>query len=102
MTDVTKDLQRVAIKAKAPILDEITEASGQGALTPVQTPDNLEPIQPRHLTVEDIQSIENKANEFVEKVKTEPSDWQLGNFVFGLGQEIMDQTDRKSVVRERV
>jgi len=33
MTDVTKDLQRVASQAKAPILDEITEASGQGALT---------------------------------------------------------------------
>jgi len=101
MTDMTKDLQRVADQAKAPILDEITEASGQGALTPVQTPDNLEPIQPKHLVVEDIQDIENKANEFVEKVKAEPSDWQLGNFVFGLGQEIMDQTQAQVTLYDR-
>ncbi|MCP4673368.1 MAG: tellurite resistance protein, partial [Desulfobacula sp.] len=101
MTDMTKDLQSVAIQAKAPILDEITEASGQGALTPVQTPDNLEPIQPRHLSVEDIQDIESKADEFVEKVKLEPSDWQLGNFIFGLGQEIMAQTQAQVTLYDR-
>ena len=101
MTDMIKDLQRVASQAKAPILDEITEASGQGALTPVQAPDNLEPIQPKHLTAEDIQGIENKADEFVEKVKAEPSDWQLGNFVFGLGQEIMDQTQAQVTLYDR-
>ncbi|MEN8211393.1 MAG: toxic anion resistance protein [Thermodesulfobacteriota bacterium] len=101
MTDMTKDLQRVASQAKAPILDEITEASGQGALTAVQTPDNLEPVQPKHLTVEDIQGLEKRADEFVEKVKLEPSDWQLGNFVFGLGQEIMDQTQAQVTLYDR-
>jgi len=53
------------------------------------------------MTVEDIQGIENKANEFVEKVKTEPSDWQLGNFVFGLGQEIMDKTQAQVTLYDR-
>ncbi|MEN8212259.1 MAG: toxic anion resistance protein [Thermodesulfobacteriota bacterium] len=101
MTDMTKDLQRVASQAKAPILDEITEASGQGALTAVQPPDNLEPVQPKHLTVEDIQDLEKRADEFVEKVKLEPSDWQLGNFVFGLGQEIMDQTQAQVTLYDR-
>jgi len=101
MTEMTKDLQRVAAQAKAPILDQITEASGQGALTPVQTPDNLEPVQPRHLSVEDIQEIEARADEFVEKVKLEPSDWQLGNFVFGLGQEIMAQTQAQVTLYDR-
>jgi uncharacterized protein YaaN involved in tellurite resistance len=101
MTDMTKDLQSVAKQAKAPVLVEITEASGQGALTPVQTPDNLEPVQPRHLAVEDIQDIEIKANKFVDKVKLEPSDWQLGNFVFGLGQEIMAQTQAQVTLYDR-
>jgi len=101
MTDITKDLQTVASQAKAPILDEITEASGQGALTPVQTPDNLEPVQPRHLSAEDIKNIETKAMEFVDKVKLEPSDWQLGNFVFGLGQDIMAQTQAQVTLYDR-
>lgn len=101
MNDMTKDLQNVANQAKAPVLAEITEAAGQGALTPVQTPDNLEPVQPSHLSVEEIQDIKDRADEFVEKVKLEPSDWQLGNFVFGLGQEIMAQTQAQVTLYDR-
>ena len=101
MTNMTKDLQSVASQAKAPILDQITEASGQGALTPVQTPDNIESVQPRHLSVEDVKDIETKAMEFVDKVKLEPSDWQLGNFVFGLGQDIMSQTQAQVTLYDR-
>jgi uncharacterized protein YaaN involved in tellurite resistance len=101
MNDMTNDLQSVATQAKAPVLTEITEASGQGALTPVQSPSNLEPVQPKHLTVEDIQTIEAEANDFIEKVKAEPSNWQLGNFVFSLGQEIMEETQAQVSLYDR-
>ena len=101
MNDMTQDLKSVAIQAKAPVLTEVTEISGQGALTPVQSPSNLEPIQPKHLAVEDIQAIESEADAFLEKVKAEPGDWQLGNFVFSLGQEIMDQTQAQVTLYDR-
>ncbi len=101
MTDITQDLQSVAQQAKAPVLSEVTQVSGQGALTPVQAPSNLEPVQPKHLTVEDIQAIETKADEFLEKIKADPSDWQLGNFVFSLGQEIMDETQAQVTLYDR-
>ncbi|MCP3875936.1 MAG: tellurite resistance protein [Desulfobacteraceae bacterium] len=101
MNDVTQDLQSVAQQAKAPVIAEVTQVSGQGALTPVQTPSNLEPVQPKHLAVEDIQAIEVEANEFLEKIKEDPSDWQLGNFVFGLGQEIMQETQAQVSLYDR-
>ncbi len=101
MNDISRDLQNVARQAKAPVLTEVSEISGQGALTPVQAPSNLEPVQPKHLTVEDIQALETEANAFLEKVKTEPGDWQLGNFVFSLGQEIMDQTQAQVTLYDR-
>ena len=101
MNDMTTDLRNVARQAKAPVLAEITEVSGQGALTPVQAPSNLFPVQPRHLTVQDIQAIEAKADEFIEKIKQDPSNWQLGNFVFGLGQDMMEQTQAQVSLYDR-
>ncbi|MCK5838009.1 MAG: toxic anion resistance protein, partial [Desulfobacula sp.] len=101
MNDMAQDLQSVAQQAKAPDLAQVTQVSGQGALTPVQSPSNLEPVQPKHLAVEDIQAIEAKANEFLEKIKADPSDWQLGNFVFSLGQEIMDETQAQVTLYDR-
>ena len=71
MTDYSQDLKSVAIQAKAPVLAEVTESSGQGALTPVQSPSNLAPIQPKHLAVEDIQALESEAESFLEKVKNQ-------------------------------
>ena len=101
MNDMAQDLHRVADQAKAPVLSQVTEVSGQGALTPVQAPADLVPVQPRHLTAEDIQAIAAEAAAFVERVKAEPSDWQLGNFVFSLGQEIMDQTQAQVSLYDR-
>lgn len=101
MNDMAHDLQSVGQQAKAPVLAEVMQVSGQGALTPVQAPSNLEPVQPKHLAVEDIQAIEAKANEFLEKIKADPSDWQLGNFVFGLGKEIMDETQAQVTLYDR-
>ena len=101
MTDMVQDLQNVAHQAKAPVLAEVTQVSGQGALTPVQAPSNLVPVEPGHLTVEDIQAVEAEADQFLEKIKKDPSDWQLGNFVFGLGQEIMSQTQAQVTLYDR-
>ncbi len=101
MNDMTQDLQRVADQAKAPVLAEITQVSGQGALTPVQAPSNLEPIQPKHLTVEDIAAVETEANGFLGKIKEDPSNWQLGNFVFSLGQKIMEETQAQVTLYDR-
>ncbi len=101
MNDMAADIQQVAQQAKAPVLAEIDQVSGQGALTPVQTPASLEPVQPRHLTVEEIQALEARADEFVGKVKSDPSDWQLGNFVFSLGQEVMAETQSQVSLYDR-
>ncbi len=101
MNDMVQDLKNVGHQAKAPVLAEVTQVSGQGALTPVQAPSNLEPVQPKHMAVEDIQAFEIKANEFLEKIKKDPSDWQLGNFVFGLGQEIMEETQTQVSLYDR-
>jgi len=101
MNDMVQDLKNVGQQATAPVLAEVTQVSGQGALTPVQAPSNLEPVEPKHMAVEDIQAFETKANEFLEKIKEDPSDWQLGNFVFGLGQEIMEETQTQVSLYDR-
>lgn len=101
MNDMVQDLQNVAQQAKAPVLAEVTQVSGQGALTPVQTHANLVPVQPGHLTDEDVHTIESEADQFLEKIKQDPSDWQLGNFVFGLGQEIMAETQSQVSLYDR-
>jgi uncharacterized protein YaaN involved in tellurite resistance len=101
MNDMVQDLERVAQQAKAPVLAEASQVSGQGALTPVQAPSSLVPIQPKHLSAEAAQKIEEQAEQFLEKIKADPSDWQLGNFVFGLGQDIMDQTQAQVSLYDR-
>ena len=101
MNDTAQDLQRVAQQAEAPVLAQVEEVAGQGALTPVQTPSNLKPVEPGHLSVEDIRSIETEADAFIEKVKTDPSNWQLGDFVFGLGRSIMEETQAQVSLYDR-
>jgi uncharacterized protein YaaN involved in tellurite resistance len=101
MTSLSQELANVAQQSKAPVLAEVTDAGGQGALTPVQAPSELVPVQPKHLAVEDIQAFEKEADDFVEKVKAEPSDWQLGNFVFSLGREIMEETQTQVSLYDR-
>jgi len=101
MSSLAQELASVAGQAKAPVLAEVTLASGQGALTPVQAPDQLVPVQPGHLAVEDIKALEEAADGFVEKVKADPSDWQLGNFVFSLGRDIMEKTQAQVSLYDR-
>lgn len=101
MNDEAKDIQSFAKQAKAPVLEQVDLASGQGALTPVQQSDNLEPIKPSHLKEKELKDIETKADEFIEQVKKDTSDWKLGNFVFGLGKTIMDQTQAQVTLYDR-
>ena len=101
MNEIPQDLQSVVQQAKAPVLAEAGPVAGQGALTPVQTPSNLEPVIPGHLSDADLQALEAKAEQFIENVKQEPSNWQLGNFVFGLGQEAMQQTQAQVTLYDR-
>ncbi len=101
MSSLAQELANVADQAKAPVLTEVTQASGQGALTPVQAPTQLVPIQPGHLSVEELNALEDEAQRFVEKVKADPSDWQLGNFVFSLGREVMEQTQSQVSLYDR-
>jgi uncharacterized protein YaaN involved in tellurite resistance len=101
MSSLAQELAGVAGQAKAPVLAEVTQASGQGALTPVQAPDQLVPVQPGHLAVEDIKALETAADDFVEKVKNDPSDWQLGNFVFSLGRDVMEKTQAQVSLYDR-
>ena len=101
MNDTAQDLQRVAEQAKAPVLAQVDQVAGQGALTPVQAPSNLQPVQPRHLAAEDIAAIEADAGAFMDKVKADPSDWKLGDFVFGLGRNIMEETQAQVSLYDR-
>lgn len=101
MNDMVQDLQSVANQAKAPVLAEIEQVGGQGALTPVQSPSHLVPVIPGHLSEEQLAALETKADEFIDKIKQDPSDWQLGNFVFGLGQKIMEETQSQVSLYDR-
>ncbi|MCG8549768.1 MAG: toxic anion resistance protein [Desulfobacterales bacterium] len=101
MSSLAQELAVVAGQAKAPVLAEVTQASGQGALTPVQAPDQLVPVQPGHLAVDDVKALEEAADGFVEKVKADSSDWRLGNFVFSLGREIMEKTQTQVSLYDR-
>lgn len=101
MSSLAQELANVAVQAKAPVLAEVTQASGQGALTPVQAPNQLVPVRPGHLSVDDIKKLEAAAQEFVEKVKTDPSNWQLGNFVFSLGRDVMEKTQAQVSLYDR-
>ena len=101
MTSVVQDLERVADQAKAPVLAEANQAGGQGALVPVQAPDQLVPVRPGHMDEQAVAALETEADSFVENVKADPSDWQLGNFVFSLGREIMDETQAQVSLYDR-
>lgn len=101
MTSLSQELEAVARQAKAPVLAQAEEAGGQGALIPVQAPGELVPVRPKHLAVEDIGKIEAAAADFVEKVKSDPSDWQLGNFVFSLGRDILSETQAQVSLYDR-
>jgi len=50
------------------------------------------PVRPGHLTDEREAEINREAEAFVEKVKADPSDWKLGDYIFKLGNSILEKT----------
>ncbi len=92
LTRETKELSSLVQQAKAPDLAVVTETGGQGALVPVQPPDQLVPVRPGHITDEQDLEIAKEAESFVQKVKTDPSDWKLGDYIFKLGESILEKT----------
>lgn len=88
----TRDLAVIVQQSQAPDLATITEAGGQGALVAVQSPDALVPVRPKHLEDAQDAGIQQEAAAFVEKVKADPSDWKLGDYIFKLGESILERT----------
>lgn len=97
----TKELALLVQQSQAPDIATVDETGGQGALVPVQAPDGLVPVRPKHLTDEQDKEILQEAEAFVEKIKTDPSDWKLGDYVFKLGQEIIEKTKIQVSLYER-
>ena len=71
-TPETKDLAVLVQQSQAPDLAVIAEAGGQGALVPVQAPDALVPVRPKHLDDARDREIVRDAEAFVEKVRIGP------------------------------
>ena len=95
------DIRNITEQAKAPQLAEIKEVKGQGALTEVQPTGAIEPVVPHHLSDERRAAIEAEADEFIEKVKADPSDWQLGNAIFNLGQDVLTEAQGQVSLYDR-
>ena len=91
LTPETKELAVWVEQAKAPDLAVIAEAGGQGALVAVQAPDELVPVRPKHVDDARNLALMDAAADFVDRVKTDPSDWKLGDYIFKLGQSIMEK-----------
>jgi len=91
-TPETKELAVLVQQAQAPDLAVITEAGGQGALVPVQAPEELVPVRPKHVDDTRNLAITEEAEAFVKKVKSDPGDWKLGDYIFKLGESIMEKT----------
>ncbi len=102
---MTKELAVISKQAQAGDLilatEQHAEVGGQGALVPVQEPSELIPVKPKQLTDEQDAELENRAKEFVNKIKEDPSDWKLGDFIFSLGKEVLDQTKVKVSLYDR-
>ncbi|UCD31865.1 MAG: toxic anion resistance protein [Desulfobacterales bacterium] len=96
-----KEITALVTQAQAPDLATITEAGGQGALIPIQPPNELVPVRPKHISDERDKEIQQQAQEFVEMVKSDPSDWKLGDYIFKLGHDIMEKTKINVSLYER-
>jgi uncharacterized protein YaaN involved in tellurite resistance len=96
-----KEIITLVEQAQAPDLAMVPAGEGQGALVPVQPPDELVPVRPGHITDERDQEIHGAALEFIESVKADPSDWKLGDTIFKLGHDIIDKTKINVSLYER-
>ena len=87
------DITRTTEASKAPETLAVTEWDGGGALTPVQEQAAIVPVKPVHLDNSQDEELGKKAYEFIELVRSDPTDYRLGNIVFQLGSKAMDMTN---------
>lgn len=91
-----QELQRInqaTEQSRAPETLEIEVVGDQGALVPVQQEGQIVPVMPKHLTAEMDQTVGEKANAFLEMVRTDPTNYKLGDVIFNLGNTAMDITN---------
>jgi uncharacterized protein YaaN involved in tellurite resistance len=87
------EINQMVERSQAPDSLAVTVWEGEAALTPVQVPDQIMPVRPAHLDNAKDEEIGKKAYEFIEIVRSDPTDYRLGNIVFQLGSAAMDMTN---------
>jgi uncharacterized protein YaaN involved in tellurite resistance len=87
------EINRTAELSQAPETLAVTEWEGGGALTPVQDQNQIVPVKPKHMDAAKDEELGKKAYEFVEIVRSDPTDYRLGNAIFQLGNSAMDMTN---------
>jgi len=87
------DITRTVDASKAPETLAVTEWEGGGALTPVQDQASIVPVKPNHLDNEIDEELGKKSYEFIELVRSDPTDYRLGNVIFQLGSKALDMTN---------
>ncbi len=96
MSKETQEIQNIVAQAKAPDLSAVTEAGGQGALVPVQSPNELVAVVPKHLDKSREETIGKEASEIVDAIKTDPGDWKHGDLIYNLGKDVITQVNTES------
>ncbi len=87
------EINQMVERSQAPETLAVTVWEGDKALTPVQSQDTIIPVKPSHLENAEDEEINKKATEFLEIVKSDPTDYRLGNIIFQLGNAAMDITN---------
>ena len=87
------DITRTVEASQAPETLAVTEWEGGGALTPVQDQASIVPVKPGHVDNVKDEDFGKKAYEFIELVRSDPTDYRLGNIIFQLGNKAMDMTN---------
>ena len=87
------DITRTVEASQAPETLAVTEWEGGGALTPVQDQASIVPVKPGHVDNVKEEDLGKKAYEFIELVRSDPTDYRLGNIIFQLGNKAMDMTN---------
>ena len=87
------DITQTVEASQAPETLAVAEWEGGRALTPVQNQASIVPVKPEHVDNTKDEDLGKKAYEFIELVRSDPTDYRLGNIIFQLGSKAMDMTN---------
>ena len=87
------DITQTVEASQAPQTLAVAEWEGGKALTPVQDQAGIVPVRPEHIDNVKDEELGKKAYEFIELVRSDPTDYRLGNIIFQLGSTAMDMTN---------